>query len=153
MRDQATKIRRNSAPISVLTIAFLLFAFGFVAQQVTEGKSLAFDRRVILALRDPANPSAPAARHGSGGRPRPNQSWQHYSAGDHNIRGRRLLFLARKYAAAWLMLIAVFGGIALSDLLKFSVCTPSSGFGYSMRLGSSRQVSRAAMLHYLRLPI
>jgi undecaprenyl-diphosphatase len=30
------------------------------------------------------------------------------------------LFLAGKSAVAWLMLIAVFGGIALSDLLKFA---------------------------------
>ena len=34
------------------------------------------------------------------------------------------LYLARKQAAAWLMLIAVFGGIALSDLLKFSFARP-----------------------------
>jgi undecaprenyl-diphosphatase len=34
------------------------------------------------------------------------------------------LLLARKQAAAWLMLIAVFGGIALSDLLKFSFARP-----------------------------
>src|SRR5271166_5758989 len=34
------------------------------------------------------------------------------------------LFLARKYAAAWLMLMAVFGGIALSDLLKFAFARP-----------------------------
>ena len=34
------------------------------------------------------------------------------------------LFLARKQAAAWLMLIGVFGGIALSDLLKFFFARP-----------------------------
>jgi len=129
MRDQATKIRRNSALISVLTIAFLLFAFGFVAQQVTEGKSLAFDRWVILALRDSANPSAPAG-----------PAWLQEAARDLTSLGSIIvlaiitfavagyLFLARKYAAAWLMLIAVFGGIALSDLLKAAFARPRPDF-------------------------
>jgi undecaprenyl-diphosphatase len=34
------------------------------------------------------------------------------------------LFLARKYAAAWLLLAAVFGGIALNDLLKLAFARP-----------------------------
>ena len=38
------------------------------------------------------------------------------------------LFLARKQAAAWLMLIAVFGGIALSDFLKFAFARPRPDF-------------------------
>lgn len=129
MRNQATKIRRNGALISVLTIAFLLFAFGFVAQQVTEGKSLAFDRRVILALRNSANPSAPAG-----------PAWLQEAARDLTSLGSIIvlaiitfavagyLFLARKYAAAWLMLIAVFGGIALSDLLKAAFARPRPDF-------------------------
>ena len=48
----------------ILAIALLLFAFGFVAQQVAEGRSLPFDRSVILALRDPPIPANPGARHG-----------------------------------------------------------------------------------------
>ncbi len=38
------------------------------------------------------------------------------------------LFLARKQTAAWLMLVAVFGGIALSDLLKFAFGRPRPDF-------------------------
>jgi undecaprenyl-diphosphatase len=38
------------------------------------------------------------------------------------------LFLARKQAAAWLMLFAVFGGIALSDLLKLAFARPRPDF-------------------------
>ncbi len=40
-------------------MAFLLFAFGFVAQEIAGGESMAFDRRIILALRNPANPGEP----------------------------------------------------------------------------------------------
>ena len=45
--------------ISILTIAVLLFAFGLVAQEVSEGEPLIFDQNVMLALRNPANPSVP----------------------------------------------------------------------------------------------
>jgi undecaprenyl-diphosphatase len=34
------------------------------------------------------------------------------------------LFLARKYAAAWLLLVAVFGGMATNDLLKLAFARP-----------------------------
>jgi hypothetical protein len=44
---------------SVLTIAVLLFAFGFIAQEVARGKTLTFDRQVILALRSSTDPSIP----------------------------------------------------------------------------------------------
>jgi undecaprenyl-diphosphatase len=129
MRDQAAKNSHNAALISGLTIACLLFAFGFIAQEVTEGKSLAFDRRIVLALRDPADPSAlwgPA--------------WLQEAARDLTSLGSIIvlaiitlavagyLFLASKRAAAWLMLIAVFGGIALSDLLKAAFARPRPDF-------------------------
>lgn len=129
MRDRATQITRKSTLLSVLTIAFLLFAFGFVAQEVTEGKTSAFDRRVILALRDPADPSTPMG-----------PAWLQEGARDITSLGSIVvlaiitlavagyLFLARNRAAAWLMLIAVFGGIALSDLLKLAFARPRPDF-------------------------
>ena len=40
-----------------LTIADLLFAFGFIAQEVAKGKTLAFDRAGMLALRSSTDPS------------------------------------------------------------------------------------------------
>jgi hypothetical protein len=43
----------------VLTIASLLFAFGFIAQEVTKGRTSAFDRKLILALRSSADPAVP----------------------------------------------------------------------------------------------
>ena len=43
----------------VLTIAGLLLAFGFIAQEVVKGKTLAFDREVILTLRSSGDPTVP----------------------------------------------------------------------------------------------
>jgi hypothetical protein len=45
--------------MSVLTISVLLFAFGLIAQEVSEGELLTFDKSVMRALRNPANPSIP----------------------------------------------------------------------------------------------
>jgi undecaprenyl-diphosphatase len=38
------------------------------------------------------------------------------------------LFLVRKYAAAWLMLAAVFSGIALNELVKLAFARPRPDF-------------------------
>lgn len=118
LRPQGSTIY-TSTMASLLTIAVLLFAFGFIAQQVAEGKTSAFDHRVMLALRNSADssPIGPA--------------WLVEAARDLTSLGSILvvgiitlavagyLFLAAKPAVAWLMLIAVVGGIALNDLLKF----------------------------------
>src|ERR1700737_5429382 len=45
--------------LSVLAIALLLLAFGILAQEVSEKEPLAFDQKVMLALRNPADPSVP----------------------------------------------------------------------------------------------
>jgi undecaprenyl-diphosphatase len=125
MRDQAAKTSRRATLISVLVMACLLFAFGFIAQEVFEGKTLAFDRWVILALRDPANPSTPAG-----------PAWVQEAARDLTSLGSIIvlaiitcavagyLFLARQRAAAWLVLIAVFGGMAVIDVLKALFARP-----------------------------
>jgi undecaprenyl-diphosphatase len=119
MQSLSAKIGSKNALMSILTIAFLLFVFGFVAQEVAAGKSLAFDRRVILAFRDQADPSAPIG-----------PAWLLEAARDVTSLGSIVvltfitlaaagyLYLARSPTAAWLMLIAVFGGIALNTLLK-----------------------------------
>jgi undecaprenyl-diphosphatase len=120
-RQQQLIIQRGSAVALVLTIAGLLFAFGFIAQEVAKGKTLAFDRAVMLALRSSADPSVPIG-----------PAWLPEAARDVTSLGSitvlviitlavvGYLFLAGKSAVAWLMLIAVVGGIALSDLLKFA---------------------------------
>jgi len=108
-----------------LAAALFLFIFGFVAQEVTEGKTSAFDRFIILSLRDPAHPSVPFG-----------PAWLQEVARDVTSLGSIVvlaiitfaavgyLLLARKQAAAWLMLIAVFGGVALNDLLKAAFARP-----------------------------
>jgi undecaprenyl-diphosphatase len=125
MPEQAAKASKKSALIALLTIACLLFAFGVIAQNVTAGTSLAFDQKVVLALRDPGNPSAPIG-----------PAWAQEAARDLTSLGSVIvllimtcavavyLFLARKYAAVWLLLVAVFGGMAMNDLLKLAYARP-----------------------------
>ena len=115
--------------MSLLTIAVLLFAFGFIAQEVAEGKLLTLDRHIILALRNPDNPSVPIG-----------PAWLQEAARDVTSLGSIIvlviitfavagyLFLASKPAVAWLMLIAVFGGITLNNLLKFAFARPRPDF-------------------------
>ena len=131
MPDQAAKISKKAALLSLSTIACLLFTFGVIAQNVTEGRSFAFDRRILFALRDPINPSAPAG-----------PVWVQETARDLTSLGSIIvlsiltfavsgyLFLARKSAAAWLMIVAVFGGIALNDLLKLVFARPRPDLVY-----------------------
>jgi undecaprenyl-diphosphatase len=104
---------------SVLTIAALLFAFGFIALEVAKEKTSAFDRQVILALRNSTDPKMPIG-----------PAWLPEAARDVTSLGSILvlgiitlavvgyLFLTRKHVVAWLLLFAVAGGIAVNDLLK-----------------------------------
>ncbi len=119
----------GSALISVLTIAVLLFAFGFIAQDVAEGKPSTFDRHIMLALRNSANPSVPIG-----------PAWLQEAARDITSLGSIIvlgiitfsvvgyLFLAGKPAVAWLMLIAVLGGVVLNTFLKFAFARPRPDF-------------------------
>jgi undecaprenyl-diphosphatase len=120
-RQQKLTIQRGSVVAFVLTIAALLFAFGFIAQEVAGGKTSALDRQIMLALRTSSNPSVPIG-----------PAWLPEAARDLTSLGSILvlliitsvvagyLFLAGKSHVAWLMLFAVVGGIALSNLLKFA---------------------------------
>jgi Putative metallopeptidase len=111
--------------IAILAIACLLFAFGVIAQNVTAGTSLAFDQKIVLTLRDPGNPSAPIG-----------PAWVQEAARDLTSMGSIIvlvimtcavaiyLFLTRKYAVAWLLLVAVFGGMVMNDLLKLAFARP-----------------------------
>jgi len=115
--------------ISVLTIAALLLAFGLIAHEVSEKEPLAFDQKIMLTLRNPADPSALIG-----------PVWFQEMARDITSLGSRIvlgfitcaivgyLFLAYRPAAAWLMLGAVLGGVTLSDLLKFTFARPRPDF-------------------------
>lgn len=115
--------------MAILTIAVLLFAFGYIAQTVAESEPLQFDRQIMLALRNSATPAAPIG-----------PAWLQEAARDLTSLGSHIviglvtfsiagyLFLAGKSGVAWLMLIAVFGGIALNNLLKFAFARPRPDF-------------------------
>ncbi|HTP90531.1 MAG TPA: phosphatase PAP2 family protein [Xanthobacteraceae bacterium] len=125
MSDRYSKTTKRGALISVSSVACLLFAFGVVAQNVIAGTSFELDQKIMLALRDQANPSAPIG-----------PAWLQEAARDLTSLGSIIvlamiaftfsgyLFLTRKHAAAWLILVAVYGGIALNDLLKAAFARP-----------------------------
>jgi hypothetical protein len=54
-----TRKGQQERQIAVLAIAGLLFAFGFIAQNVAEGTSFACDKKIVAGFRDSGNPSAP----------------------------------------------------------------------------------------------
>lgn len=111
--------------VSILAVAALLLAFGLIAGEILEGEPLAFDRDIILALRDPANPSLPLG-----------PAWFQEMARDITAlgsfavlaiiigAGAGYLFLAGQSAAAWLLLASVLGGSLLNTLLKFGFARP-----------------------------
>ena len=119
---------------ALLAIAVLLFLFGFIAHQVAGRKPTALDRCVTLALRSSADPSCPIG-----------PAWVQEAARDITSLGSIIvvvittaavagyLFLDHKPGVAWLMVLAVGGGIALNNLLKLvfarqrpDVITPSA---------------------------
>jgi undecaprenyl-diphosphatase len=106
-------------------IAALLLAFGLLAEEVIEGETLPFDRKLMLALREAGNPDVPIG-----------PPWLPEAARDITALGSTIvlgiilfavvgyLLLSRRRAAAWLMLGAVLSGVALNNLLKYSFARP-----------------------------
>ena len=127
MRTPVTR----STLIAFLAIAFLVVIFGLIAQEIAGGQTSAFDRRLILLLRDPTNPSVPIG-----------PVWLQEAARDVTSLGSIVvlviftlvavgyLFLARLRSSAWLLLVAVFGGIALVDVLKAVFARPRPDFEF-----------------------
>jgi undecaprenyl-diphosphatase len=111
--------------ITVLSLAALLLAFGLIAQEVVEGEPLWFDRALLLAFRHPENPVVPI-----GPAWLPGAARDVTSLGSTVVLGIVLLavvgylLLARKRAAAWLMLGSVLGGLAVNSLLKYAFARP-----------------------------
>jgi undecaprenyl-diphosphatase len=111
------------AALFVLTA--MLLGFGMLAEEVLEGDTLAFDRAVLLALRDPANPADPLG-----------PSWIEKAALDVTSLGSvtvlalvsaaaaGFLAIVRDYPAALLVLVSTGGGRLLGDLLKDAFVRP-----------------------------
>ena len=105
--------------IGLSIIAGLLFGFVELAGEVMEGETTAFDKRILLALRDPLNPDLPGGPW-----------WLARMARDITSLGSTtilailtaatlgFLLLLHKRAAALLVLVSVGGGGALSTVLK-----------------------------------
>jgi undecaprenyl-diphosphatase len=111
--------------VAVVAATGFLLAFGGIAGMVIGGGFSAFDDAIILALRNPADPSLPAG-----------PPWLHEGARDITALGSvavlsalvfavvGYLVLTRKWAAAWLLVAAVIGGSALNSLLKIGFARP-----------------------------
>ncbi|MBP2305708.1 phosphatase PAP2 family protein [Azospirillum melinis] len=105
--------------VSLSVIAGLLFGFVELAGEVMEGETTAFDKRILLALRDPLNPDQPGGPW-----------WLARVARDITSLGSTtilailtvatlgFLLLLHKRAAALLVLVSVGGGGMLSTVLK-----------------------------------
>jgi undecaprenyl-diphosphatase len=113
----------------MLAVAALLLVFGLIANQVMAGSTLGFDHAVILAFRTAGNPSDPI------GPPWMQEAARDITAlGSFSALGMLVLvvvvylFFARKHAAAWLVLTAVLGGVALNTLLKVGFGRPRPDF-------------------------
>jgi undecaprenyl-diphosphatase len=124
--ERVTNIWRANAAVlaSVAVIGGLLLTFGLIAKAI-DGEPSGFDRNVILAFRNATNPSIPIG-----------PPWLHEAARDVTALGSTAvlgivllavvgyLFLAGKRAAAWLVLVAVVGGVTLNTLLKIGFGRP-----------------------------
>ena len=108
-----------------MTIAALLFVFGYNAQAVAARKPFDFDSYVMLALRKSTKESVPIG-----------PPWLQEAARDVTSLGSIIvlliitfavagfLLLTRMPGVACLMLIAVLGGLTLNNLLKFVFARP-----------------------------
>jgi undecaprenyl-diphosphatase len=110
---------------TMFVLAGGLWGFISLAEEVNEGETQAFDRAVILALRNPADLSDPLG-------PR----WFEEMVRDVTALGSNVvlafvtvavigfLALARKRGAALLVLVSVLGGSLLGDILKLVFARP-----------------------------
>ena len=108
-----------------LAVAAGLFAFARIAAEVTEGDTLAFDRDILLALRNPADLSDPIG-------PR----WLEEAARDVTALGSHVilgyvtlavvgfLLLSGRRASALFTALAIGGGMLVSSVLKIGFARP-----------------------------
>lgn len=120
-RAIAARIRRIEAwaLLAVMLVAGGVWPFVWLAGEVVEGDTHAFDRAVLLALREPDNVAVPIG-----------PGWLNIAAGDLTALGSYavltvltvivlgLLLILGKRAAALLVFASIGGGMLLSALLK-----------------------------------
>lgn len=115
----------KSTVVAACISAISLYAFVELADDVSEGDTAAFDRTILLFFRDPADISSPLG-----------PEWLESVMRDFTALGgvavlatftalvTGFLLLTRKRHAAWMVIIAVTGGVALSNLLKWGFGRP-----------------------------
>lgn len=124
-----TLVRVSRVEKSGLLVAFVsaisLFAFVEIAEEVGEGETATFDTAILLAFRNSADLSDPLG-----------PAWFEGIMRDFTALGgvavlttvtvlvAGFLLLTRKRRAAWMVIISVLGGIALSHLLKWGFGRP-----------------------------
>ena len=124
-----------SVYIGAVIIAASLGGFGLIADEVIEGDTLAFDRAILMALREPGDPFDPIG-----------PAWFEEAARDITALGSFsvlaivvvataiYLFLRRKTRTAWLLIFAVVGGTVLSTALKSVFDRPRPDLMSSVRV-------------------
>jgi undecaprenyl-diphosphatase len=105
--------------LALLLVAVGVWVFLELADEVVEGETRAFDEAVLLALRNPADPSDPVG-----------PPWVEEMGRDLTALGGTAilalvtggvvvyLLLVRRWALAWLVTLAVVGGLLLNTALK-----------------------------------
>ena len=115
--------RREIGPLAALLVAAaLVLSFGYLATEVLEGDTAAFDRAVVLALRTSGNladPIGPAWLEEMGRDVTALGSYAFLGFVFFSVLG--YLVLIRKRSAALLMTAAVLGGAVLSTILKLGI--------------------------------
>jgi undecaprenyl-diphosphatase len=129
MRAFLSRLRRGTIELRVLAgflvIALLLLAFGFIASEVTEGSSEPFDRAILLALRDAADPSDPIGPPWLEGAVRDVTALGSTAVlGLVSLSAVFYLLMMRQRASALLVTVSVTGGVVLSNLLKLGYARP-----------------------------
>lgn len=130
---------------AVFGLIALLLVFAGIAWAVSEGRTTALDREIILALRNLVGPSGPA--------------WLDETARDITSLGSVVvvcllagafvgyLLLRGQHSAAILLLVSVLGGLLLNDLLKMIFDRPRPDLALpSLRVFSSSFPSGHAVL-------
>jgi len=115
-------------PIGLMMFAFLaggFFVFFKLTSEVLEGETRAFDERILLALRSPADLSQPLGPY-----------WLSHAMNDitalggttvlalMTIMGTVFLLLSRQRAIAAFMFLSILGGWLASALLKIGIARP-----------------------------
>ena len=135
------------ALVAVFVGAGLILIFGAIAEEVVEGDTRRLDMAVLMAMRDPANPSDRI------GPPWAEEMMRDFTAlGSYAfiimivIAAVCYLLLIRKRGLAILMASAVIGGILISNLLKTAFDRPRPDIEHAVRVFTPSFPSGHAML-------